>query len=87
MADDKSKAVADAQKASQADTDAYYERVAASQPTPTQEENDRAKLGFDSLKELDNKEDDGSGSEEENRIAAAKAEVAKAEAEAKAAKK
>jgi hypothetical protein len=61
MADGKDKAVADAQKESQADTKAYSERVAASQPTPTQEENDRAKLGFDSLKELDAKEDDGSG--------------------------
>jgi len=30
------------------------------QPTPTQEENDRAKLGVDSLSELDNKEADGS---------------------------
>ena len=30
------------------------------QPTPTQEENDRAKLGVDSLAELDKKEGDGS---------------------------
>jgi hypothetical protein len=87
MADDKAKAVADAQKESQADTKAFYERVAASQPTPTQEENDRAKLGFDSLKELDNKEDDGSGSEAEARAAAARAEAERAEAEAKAAAK
>lgn len=29
-------------------------------PTPTQEENDRAKLGVESLKELDNKDSDGS---------------------------
>lgn len=63
MADDKAKAVADAQKASQADTDAYYERINAQKPTPTQAENDRAKLGFDSLKDLDDKEDDGSGEE------------------------
>lgn len=79
MADDKEKAIAEAQKASEADTKAYYERVAASKPTPTQEENDRAKLGFDSLKELDDKEDDGSPSEAEARVAAAKAEVAAAE--------
>jgi hypothetical protein len=72
MADGKDKAVADAQKESQADTKAYYERVAASQPTPTQEENDRAKLGFDSLKELDAKEDDGSPEEGEEPKAAAK---------------
>lgn len=79
MADDKAKAVADAQKASQADTDAYYERIAASQPTPTQAENDRAKLGYDSVKELDDKEDDGSGSESDARIAAAKAQIAREE--------
>lgn len=30
------------------------------QPTPTQAENDRAKLGVDSLDQLDNKEPDGS---------------------------
>ena len=77
MADDKSKALADARKESDADTKAYYDRVKASQPTPTQEENDRAKLGFDSLKELDSKEDDGSPSEEEARAAAAKAAAAK----------
>lgn len=80
MADEKAKAVAEAQKASQAETDAFYERTAATQPTPTQEENDRAKLGFDSLKELDKKEPDGSPTEEEARIAAAKADVARAEA-------
>ena len=61
MADDKAKAIDEARKASNADTKAYYERVSGSQPTPTQAENDRAKLGYDSLKELDNKEDDGSG--------------------------
>jgi hypothetical protein len=86
MADDKAKAVADAQKESQADTKAFYERVAASQPTPTQEENDRAKLGFDSLKELDNKEDDGSGSEEEARAAALRADLDRLEAKAPAKK-
>jgi hypothetical protein len=86
MADDKAKAVADAQKESQADTKAFYERVAASQPTPTQEETDRAKLGFDSLKELDNKEDDGSGSEEEARAAALRADLDRLEAKAPAKK-
>jgi hypothetical protein len=33
------------------------------QPTPTQAENDRAKLGVESLEELDNKEPDGSEEE------------------------
>lgn len=33
------------------------------QPTPTQEENDRAKLGIHSLEELDDKEADGSPEE------------------------
>lgn len=80
MADEKKDALAESQKASEADTKAHYARVAASQPTPTQEENDRAKLGFSSLKDLDDKEDDGSGSEADARVAAAKAEVAKAEA-------
>ena len=32
-------------------------------PTPTQEENDRAKLGVSDLSELDNKEPDGSKEE------------------------
>lgn len=40
-------------------------RAEGVQPTPTQEENDRAKLGVDSLSELDNKEVDGS--EEQSR--------------------
>ena len=52
--------LASERKASDEDTKAYYERVSGSKPTPTQEENDRAKLGFDSLEELDNKEPDGS---------------------------
>lgn len=59
MADKKDPA-AEAKKQSDADTAAYYERINSSQPTPTQEENDRAKLGFKSLEELDNKEPDGS---------------------------
>ena len=75
--------LAASRKAADADTKAYYERVAKSQPTPTQEENDRAKLGIDSLEQLDDKEDDGSGSEAEARIAAAKAAVAREEAASK----
>jgi hypothetical protein len=58
--DPRDQQIADARKQSEADTQAYYDRVNSSQPTPTQEENDRAKLGFKSLEELDNKEDDGS---------------------------
>jgi hypothetical protein len=46
--------------ASDADTQAQLDRISSSQPTPTQEENDRAKLGLQSLEELDNKEPDGS---------------------------
>jgi hypothetical protein len=62
MADKKdpnAQALADAAKASDADTQAYYDRVNAAKPTPTQEENDRAKLG-QSLEDLDGKEADGS---------------------------
>jgi hypothetical protein len=80
MADDKQKEIDEARKASDADTKAYYERVNGSQPTPTQQENDRAKLGFDSLKELDNKEDGGAPSEADARVAAAKADLARANA-------
>lgn len=47
-------------KQAEEDTKAHYDRVNSSQPTPTQEENDRAKLGFQSLEELDDKESDGS---------------------------
>lgn len=70
-------------KAADADTKAFYERTNSVQPTPTQEENDRAKLGFNSLEELDNKEDDGAPSESEARVAAAKADVAREEAASK----
>lgn len=76
-------ALAASRKEADADTEAFYARIAASQPTPTQEENDRAKLGIDSLEQLDNKEDDGSPSEAEARIAAAKADVAREEAASK----
>lgn len=58
--DARDKALADARKQSEEDTKAHYERVSSSKPTPTQEENDRAKLGFHSIEELDDKEDDGS---------------------------
>lgn len=70
-------------KAADEDTKAHYDRVDGVQPTPTQEENDRAKLGFNSLSELDNKEDDGAPSEAEARAAAAKAAAAREEAASK----
>lgn len=54
-------------KAADEDTKAGQERIAKYRPTPTQEENDRAKLGVSSLDELDNKEPDGSEEEEEAR--------------------
>lgn len=63
-------------KASEADTKAAEKRQSY-QPTPTQEENDRAKLGFNSLEELDDKEDSGAPSEEEARADAARAAAAK----------
>src|SRR5215207_1745590 len=47
-------------EAKQASVDDYYARQEGLQPTPTQEENDRAKVGAMTLEELDNKEDDGS---------------------------
>lgn len=43
----------------------YYARQEGLQPTPTQAENDRAKVGAMTLDELDNKEDDGSEWEED----------------------
>jgi hypothetical protein len=46
--------------------DAHAAQLARSenlQPTPTQEENDRAKLGLHSLADLDDKEADGSPEE------------------------
>jgi len=39
------------------------------QPTPTQEENDRAKLGVSSLEQLDDKEPDGSPEETTRNLA------------------
>jgi hypothetical protein len=70
-------------KAADADTKAFYERTNNVQPTPTQEENDRAKLGFNSLEELDSKEDDGAPSEAEARIADAEAAVEREKTAAK----
>jgi hypothetical protein len=54
-------------KASREETDRQTEEQIARQsarPTPTQDENDRAKLGLQSLEELDDKEPDGSPEEE-----------------------
>lgn len=59
--DPREEQLAQARKQADEDTKAHYERVSSSQPTPTQEENDRAKLGFRTVEELDDKEDDGSG--------------------------
>lgn len=58
--DPRERLLAESRKQADEDTKAHYERVNSSQPTPTQEENDRAKLGFQSIEELDDKEDDGS---------------------------
>jgi hypothetical protein len=44
-------------------TAAQLARAENTQPTPTQEENDRAKLGLHSLADLDDKEADGSPEE------------------------
>lgn len=69
MADhkDPAKARDEAHKAAQKETaERTKEQLARSenvQPTPTQEENDRARLGLHSLAELDDKEADGSPEE------------------------
>ncbi len=55
--------LAESQKQVAAETAEQLARAESSQPTPTQEENDRAKLGVSSLSELDNKEADGSSEE------------------------
>jgi len=52
-------------KASEDATKEQLDRVANLRPTPTQEENDRAKLGLHSVEELDDKEGDGSPEERE----------------------
>lgn len=56
-------ALAASQKQSEEDNKAQLERTSSTQPTPTQAEIDRAKLGVESLSELDNKEADGSPEE------------------------
>ncbi len=59
---------ADALKESQKRAEQDYKDATArqeGQPTPTQAENDRAKLGFDSLADLDDKEDDGAPEEKD----------------------
>ena len=71
--------LAASQRASEADTKAAAERQSY-QPTPTQAENDRAKLGIDSLAQLDSKEDSGAPDEDEAKVLAAKADLARAEA-------
>ena len=64
MADHAAKQRDDALKAAQKETAErtaeQLKRSESTQPTPTQEENDRAKLGLHSVEELDDKEDDGS---------------------------
>lgn len=54
-------------KAADEATKEAQERVSKMRPTPTQEENDRAKLGIQSVDELDDKEPDGSEEDEEGR--------------------
>lgn len=70
MADNKARDAA--LKESAARVEAETAEAAArqnTQPTPTQAENDRAKLGVDSLAELDDKESDGSPEENSDRAA------------------
>jgi hypothetical protein len=45
-------------------TEEKFARTEKARPTPTQEENDKARLGVASLEELDNKEPDGTEEEE-----------------------
>ena len=52
--------VAESQKQVAEETKEQLARTENVQPTPTQEENDRAKLGVDSLSQLDSKEGDNS---------------------------
>lgn len=63
MADKKNprdEALADSRKRVEDETKEQRARIDSVQPTPTQEENDRARLGIESAKDLDNKEADGS---------------------------
>lgn len=57
--DPREKGVDEREKAKQDSVDEYYAREAEAQPTPTQKENDLAKVGVDVAK----KEDDGSEKE------------------------
>jgi hypothetical protein len=61
MADNSDKAFKDDQARIARENEEQVAKADGLQPTPTQEENDRAKLGVSSLEQLDNKEDDGSG--------------------------
>lgn len=69
--DPRKRQLADARKRADEETEQQLERVASARPTPTQEENDRAKLGVESLSELDDKEPDGTA--EERTLAAGEA--------------
>lgn len=60
MADNRDKAFKDDQARIAAENEEQVAKSEGLQPTPTQAENDRAKLGVSSLKELDDKEPDGS---------------------------
>lgn len=63
MARDDNPAVRDVEARAKAKEDQvadYYARQEGLQPTPTQAEIDRAKVGAMSVEELDSKEDDGS---------------------------
>lgn len=67
MADnDRAKAFKEDQERIAKENEEQVAKLDGLQPTPTQAENDRAKLGVASLEELDNKEPDGS---EEDRAA------------------
>lgn len=50
------------------ETEKASQRQNEVRPTPSQEEIDRARLGTQSLEELDNKEADGSPEEDEQRV-------------------
>lgn len=58
--DPKAEALSESQAATEADNAAAMARTENVQPTPTQAENDAARLGFSSVEELDDKEPDGS---------------------------
>jgi hypothetical protein len=60
MADNRDKAFKADQERIAKENEEQVAKTEGLQPTPTQAENDRAKLGVESLEELDNKEPDGS---------------------------